>query len=71
MTLSMGMSRMLKFCLRIRYSSRSSGPSKGLQKHLQRIGRDVQVLGQANSGSPYRRARATWSTTSGNPFQPR
>src|SRR6266702_1529708 len=26
--LAIGMSRMLKFCLRIRYSSRSSGPSK-------------------------------------------
>ncbi len=29
---AMGMSRMLKFCLRIRYSSRSSGPSKASRK---------------------------------------
>ena len=37
---------MLKFCRRIRYSSRSSGPFEGLEEDLQRVGRDVQVLRQ-------------------------
>ena len=38
-------SRMSRFCRRIRYSSRSSGPSNASEDDLQRVRRDVQVLG--------------------------
>src|SRR5215207_3149851 len=61
------MSRMLKFCLRIRYSSRSSGPSKASRKISSASGGMYRSCGMANSGSPYRRASATWSTTVGMP----
>ena len=47
---------MLKFCLRIRYSSRSSGPSKASRKTSSASGGMYRSCGSANSGSPYRRA---------------
>src|SRR6185295_9005511 len=56
------MSKMLKFCLRIRYSSRSSGPSKVSRKTSSASGGMYRSVGMRNSGSPYRRASATPST---------
>ena len=56
---------MLKFCRRIRYSSRSSGPSKASRKTSSASGGMYRSVGSLNSGSPYSRASATWSTTSG------
>src|SRR5438094_854906 len=64
-TAAIGMSRMLKFCLRIRYSSRSSGPSNASRKTSRASGGMYRSVGTLNSGSPYRRAIATWSTTWG------
>src|SRR5690606_35386554 len=64
-TSAMGMSSTLKFCLRIRYSSRSSGPSKVSRKITSASGGMQRSVGSWNSGSPYRRANATLSTTSG------
>ena len=37
---------MSMFCLRIRYSSRSSGPLEGPEEDLQRVRRDIEVLRQ-------------------------
>src|SRR6266702_641853 len=65
-TPAIGMSRMLKFCLRIRYSSRSSGPSKASRKTSSASGGMYKSVGSVNSGSPYSRAIATRSTTSGS-----
>ena len=48
---------MLKFCLRIRYSSKSSGPSKASRKTSSASGGMYRSCGSANSGSPYRRQR--------------
>jgi hypothetical protein len=61
----MGMSKMLKFCLRIKYSSKSNGPSKASRKTLSASGGMYRSWGSANKGSPYRRAKATWSMTTG------
>src|SRR6187455_2426457 len=64
------MSRMLKFCLRIRYSSRSSGPSKASRKTSSASGGMYRSCGRSNSGSPYRRATAMLSTTSSTTSSP-
>src|SRR5690606_7794410 len=64
-TSAIGMSSTLKFCLRIRYSSRSSGPSKVSRNTSSASGGMYRSVGSWNSGSPYRRAKATLSTTSG------
>src|SRR5690625_486506 len=52
----MGISSTLKFCLRIRYSSRSSGPSKASRKTSRASGGIYSSWGMACSGSPYKRA---------------
>ena len=57
---------MLKFCLRMRYSSKSSGPSKASRKTSSASGGMYRSLGSVNSGSPYSRAIATRSTASGS-----
>ena len=51
-TSAMGMSRTLKFCLRIRYSSRSSGPSNASRKISSASGGIYRSVGIWNSGSP-------------------
>jgi hypothetical protein len=58
------MSRMLKFCLRIRYSSRSSGPSNASRNTSSASGGMYRSVGRCSSGSPYRRAMAlsTWAS---------
>ena len=45
-TSAIGMLRMSRLWRRIRYRSRSSGPSKASRKHLERVGRDVEIPGQ-------------------------
>ena len=50
---------MLKFWRRIRYSSKSSGPSKVSRKTSSASGGMYRSVGIRNSGSPYRRASAT------------
>src|SRR5690606_23610129 len=64
-TSAMGMSSTLKFCLRMRYSNRSSGPSKASRNTSSASGGMYRSCGRLNSGSPYRRASATESTVSG------
>ena len=58
-TAAMGISKILKFCLRIKYSSKSSGPSKASRKISSASGGMYRSCGSANRGSPYRRAKAT------------
>ena len=65
MTSAIGMSRTLKFCLRIRYSSRSSGPSNASRKTSSASGGMYRSVGSLKSGSPYRCANATPSMVSG------
>src|ERR1700761_5928804 len=59
------MSSTLKFCLRIRYSSRSSGPSKVSRNTSSASGGMYRSVGSLKSGSPYKRAKAMPSTVSG------
>ena len=61
--------RMLKFCLRIRYSSRSSGPQRP-PENLQRIGRDVQVWGAGRTAARRTGVPGHPGHHLGNPFQP-
>src|ERR1700712_5627593 len=61
----MGMSRTLKFCLRIKYSSRSSGPSNASRKISSASGGMYRSAGSFQSGSPYKCANATPSITLG------
>ena len=59
------MSRMSKFCLRIRYSNRSSGPSKVSSSTSSASGGMYRSLGMRRSGSPWMRA-STGRSASGS-----
>ena len=43
---AIGMSRMSRFSLRIRYEQQVERPLEGLEHDLQRVGRDVEVVRQ-------------------------
>src|SRR5690606_28152397 len=56
-----GMSRMSMFCLRIRYSSRSRGPSKASRKTSRASGGMYRSWGSSVTASPYTSASGSCS----------
>src|SRR5689334_4393851 len=63
---AIGMSRMSRFCRRIIYSSRSSGPSKASRKTSSACGGMYRSLGSCVMASPFTMANGI-STCSGEP----